>query len=89
MSITLSPEQEQLIQAQLATGRYSSQEEVLSVALLLLQKFSDDYATWLEETRQKVKIGLDQIERGEVLDSETVIAQLEQKIDRARRAGAS
>ncbi|MGL5065890.1 MAG: ribbon-helix-helix domain-containing protein [Microcoleus sp.] len=88
MSITLSPEQEQLILAQLATGRYSSREEVLSVALLLLQKFSDDYATWLEETRKKVEIGLAQIERGEVLDSETVIAQLEQKIDRAR-AGAS
>ncbi len=76
MSITLTPEQEQLIQAQLASGRYNSREEVLSVALLLLQKFSDDYAAWLEETRQKVKIGLAQIDRGEVLDSETVIARI-------------
>lgn len=86
MSITLTPEQEQLIQDQLATGRYNSREEVLSVALLLLQKLGDDYANWLEETRQKVKIGLAQIDRGEVLDSETVMAQLEQKLSQAREA---
>jgi antitoxin ParD1/3/4 len=34
----------------------------------------------LEELRQKIDVGLAQIERGEVVDGETVIAMLQEKI---------
>ncbi len=36
MSITLTPEQEEFIQAQLQTGQFSSAEEVVQAALQLL-----------------------------------------------------
>ncbi len=43
-----------------------------------------DYEQWLTETRPKVEVALQQIERGEVLDSETVINRLQEKLDQAR-----
>jgi hypothetical protein len=35
---------------------------------------------WLEETREKIAIGLAQIENGQVLDGKTVIEQLRAKV---------
>jgi hypothetical protein len=35
---------------------------------------------WLEETREKIAIGLAQIENGQVLDGKTVIEQLRVKV---------
>jgi putative addiction module CopG family antidote len=37
MSITFTPEQEQFIQAKLQTGQYQTVEEILAVALRLLE----------------------------------------------------
>jgi antitoxin ParD1/3/4 len=37
-------------------------------------------------TRQKVAVGLQQIEHGEVIDGEAVIARLQEKIKQARSA---
>jgi Arc/MetJ-type ribon-helix-helix transcriptional regulator len=41
MTITLQPEQEQFIQAQLATGCYTNAIEAIAEALLLLEKCND------------------------------------------------
>lgn len=49
----------------------------------LLEKLDREYAEWLEETRQKVAIGIDQLERGESLDAEQVIDGI---LDRFRQA---
>jgi antitoxin ParD1/3/4 len=55
-------------------------------AFQLLETWQQDYDEWLTITRQKVAIGLQQIERGEVIDGETVVASLQEKINRARAA---
>lgn len=86
MSITLKPEHEQFIQAQVQAGKFSTAEEALDVALRLLAKWSEGYADWVEETRQKVDLAVAQIDRGEVLDGEAVIAQLQAKLNQAREA---
>lgn len=39
MSVRLSPEQERLVQPKLQSGRYRSAEEVLGVALRLLDEY--------------------------------------------------
>ncbi|BAY07570.1 ribbon-helix-helix domain-containing protein [Calothrix sp. NIES-2098] len=84
MNITLKPEIEQFIQAQIATGRYANAEDVISKALKLLAEWDKDYQEWEEETSKKIAVGLAQIERGEVLDSDLVMARLEEKIRKAR-----
>ena len=84
MNITLSSEQEQFIQSQIATGKYTNIQQVIDSALRLLEKQDQNYEQWLDETRQKVKVGLEQLERGDKVDGEVVIAQLEAKFQRMR-----
>ncbi|HLO86066.1 MAG TPA: type II toxin-antitoxin system ParD family antitoxin [Nostocaceae cyanobacterium] len=84
MHIQLKPETEELIQAYIATGKYSDADEVVIKALKLLSEWEKGYQQWVEETREKVAVGLAQIERGEVIDSEVVMARLQEKIRIAR-----
>lgn len=84
MNITLSSEQEQFIQSQIARGKYTNIQQVIDSALKLLEKQDRNYEQWLNETRQKVKVGLEQLERGDKVDGEVVIAQLEAKFQRMR-----
>jgi antitoxin ParD1/3/4 len=85
MNITLSPEQEQFIQTQINKGKYTNSQQIIDKALELLAKQEQEYEKWLNETRQKVQVGLEQLERGEKVDGEIVIAQLEEKFKRLRQ----
>ncbi len=49
MSITLTKTQEQFIQTKLRTGKYRSAEEVLEVALRLLDEYDRADAAWVED----------------------------------------
>ncbi|MEH2012295.1 type II toxin-antitoxin system ParD family antitoxin [Nostoc sp.] len=84
MNITLKPEIEQFIQAQIATGRYANAEEVISKALKLLEKQDKQYQEWEEETRRKVDVAIAELERGEGLDGETVVMQILDRFQKAR-----
>lgn len=86
MNISLKPEQEQFIQTQIAKGRFANPDEVVGRALKLMEVWEQEYEQWLNETRQKVEVGLAQIERGEVLDGEAVIARLRDKLRQAHEA---
>lgn len=84
MNIQLKPELEQYIQAQVATGRYDSAEEVISKALKLLAKWDKGYQQWVEETREKVEVAIEQLDRGEGSDVEVVVERLRDKLRKAR-----
>lgn len=86
INISLKPEHEQFIQAQIASGRFTNPDEVIDLAFKVLEKLDTEYIQWLEQTRQKVEVGLAQIERGEVIDSEVVIDRLREKLRKAREA---
>ena len=61
MNITLKPEEEQLIQEKLRSGKYQTAYEVIVEALRLLAERDKYYQKWVEETRQKVVVGLQQL----------------------------
>ncbi|WP_310484771.1 type II toxin-antitoxin system ParD family antitoxin [Chamaesiphon sp. VAR_48_metabat_403] len=84
MSITLQPEQERFIQEQVARGRFKSANEVLAHALILLEQEYQEDEAWIEDVRQKVDEARAEVERGEVLPLETVMAQLQEKFRQAR-----
>ncbi|MBD2458618.1 type II toxin-antitoxin system ParD family antitoxin [Nostoc sp. FACHB-87] len=84
MNIQLKPELEQIIEAQIATGRYSNPEEVISKALKLLLEWEQGYQQWVEETRQKVEVAIEQLDRGEGIEGEIVIERLRSKLRQAR-----
>ncbi len=86
MNISLTTEQAKFIQEKIQTGRYSTTEQVINEALRLLEKRERHYQTWLEETRQKAVVGIEQLERGEGIEGEIVIANLREKLAKAREA---
>ncbi|MFB8787379.1 MAG: type II toxin-antitoxin system ParD family antitoxin [Potamolinea sp.] len=86
MNISLTTEQAKFIQEKIKTGRYSTTAQVINEALRLLEERERHYQTWLEETRQKAAVGIEQLERGEGIDGETVIANLRKKLAKAREA---
>jgi antitoxin ParD1/3/4 len=84
LNISLTPELEGFINTRVASGRYQSASEVVREGLRLLQEKEDERRAALDEVRRKIKIGLDQIKRGEVLDGEEVFTELERR-SRERR----
>jgi len=88
MDIILKPEQEQLIKAKLNSGKYTTVEEVIAEALLLLDKRDKHYQKWVEDTRQKVGVGIAQLDRGEGIEVQTVINKLKEKVTFAKKRKA-
>ena len=84
MNIKIKPELEQIIQAQIATGRYTNPEDVISKALKLLLEWDKGYQNWVEETRENVDVAIEQLDRGEGINGEVVISQLRDKLREAR-----
>jgi len=84
MSITLTLEQERLVQNLLATGKYRESGEVIQAALTLLEEYGAQYELWIDDTRSKVEVGIQELERGEGIELDVVMAKLRTKIERAR-----
>ena len=58
MNITLTPEQEQFIKTKLKTGKYRNEEELLEIALKLLDEYERSDAEWVENVRVKIDAAL-------------------------------
>lgn len=84
MNIQLKPEDEHFIQTQIARGKYESASEVISKALKLLEEWDKGYQNWVEETRQKVEIAVEQLDRGEGIDGEVVVERLREKLRQSK-----
>jgi antitoxin ParD1/3/4 len=81
MSLSLTPELEQAIVEKVKSGRYQSVDEVLLEGLRLLEERDralDEQQ--LEELRQKIAVGTEQIAKGQVTDGEIVFEKLRTKI---------
>ena len=76
MNIQLQPKQEEFIQKQLSTGKFDSPEQVIDAAFKVLENLQDDYWQWVDETRQKIDVAIQELDNGEGLDGETVMNDL-------------
>lgn len=54
MSISLTPDQERFIQTKLQAGKYRCAQEVLEIALRLLDEYDRAEAEWVEDVREKI-----------------------------------
>jgi antitoxin ParD1/3/4 len=84
MSITLNSEQETMVANLIATGSFQTADEVLQVALKLLEKERQSYQSWIVQTRDLVTEGIESLERGEGVDGETVVNDLLAKLRQAK-----
>jgi Arc/MetJ-type ribon-helix-helix transcriptional regulator len=77
MAIQLNPEQEHRIAEALRTGAYQSPDDVIDHALDVLQEQDE----WLIANRQaleeKIRTGIDELERGEGIPEHELDAYLE------------
>jgi Arc/MetJ-type ribon-helix-helix transcriptional regulator len=96
MQITLSSQQSQVLESLAQQGGYSSLDDAIDTALVLLaeqinQQTSEatpEYLAWVEQTRLKIEEGVQAAERGDVLDANVVLARLRSKVEAARIASA-
>jgi antitoxin ParD1/3/4 len=80
MSITLNHEQETIVANLIATGSFQTADEVLQVALTLLEKERQSYRDWVAQTRNLVTEGIESLDRGEGVDGEIVVNDLLAKL---------
>ena len=78
MTVTLTPDQEKFIEERMNKAGYSSPEKVLEEGLRLIEA-KEEYERRLIELRREIQIGIDQINRGEVVDGREAIAEILEK----------
>lgn len=74
MNVNLPPDQQAFIENLVQSGRYASADDAISECVRLLVS--------REQLRDQVNVGVEQADRGELVDHETVFADL-----RTRAAG--
>ena len=86
MNVSLTPELEKLVASKVQSGRYQSASEVIREGLRLLEDQDRLREAQLGEVRRKVQMGLDQLDRGEGIPGDRVLADLKQKSASVRAA---
>ncbi len=74
MNVNLTPEQESLVQAKIATGKYQSTEQVIEVAFRLLEEYERAESEWALLVREKVQAAIERAEEEPPLDGELFVS---------------
>jgi antitoxin ParD1/3/4 len=86
MSISLTPDQERFIQTKLEVGKYRSAEEILEMALRLLDEYDRADAEWVEEVRAKIDAAIEASTHTPPIDGETFVNQILERFQQANQA---
>ena len=81
MTLNLTPELEQLVQAKMQSGRFSSASEVVTEALRLMEEHAEARVIRLEELHRHIDQSLAEHQRGEGVDGETFMKNLLDDLD--------
>ncbi len=81
-NLSLPPDLEEFVSGAIASGKYSTQGDVLREALTLLRDRERLRELRLQELRKEVQLGLEQSERGECgpLDLEDIKTEVRQRL---------
>ena len=88
MTIFLSSELEEIVNASVSSGQFNSSGEVIRAGLQLLQEQNMLRQIKLEQLRKDIAIGIEAADRGEValLDVEAIIAEGHKRLaERSRK----
>jgi antitoxin ParD1/3/4 len=81
MNVNLTPELERFVQQKVETGRYNSASEVVREALRLLEQKEQLRQLQILELRKRIAEGLTSLDRGEAVDGEQFLDELEGGLD--------
>ena len=79
MNVSLSTELEHFVAERVKYGGFKSESELIAEAIHALQEREAVLAKEREWLRKELQIGIDQINRGEVIDGEVAMERLRQK----------
>ena len=80
--MTLKPEQEQVIQDLLATGKFNNADEIIDTALQLLAE-NYSYQQWTQEVRELITEAYTASQHTPPIDGETFVASLLERFEQA------
>ena len=86
MSISLTPDQERFVQSKLQAGKYRSAEEILELALQLLDEYDRSSAEWVEDVRVKVDAAIEASNHTAPIDGETFVNGILERFQQAHQA---
>jgi len=89
LNVSLTPELEKFVQARVKSGRYQTASEVVREALRLLETHEQTYEEALARVRAKLKRGIEQAERGQLIDADEVFEELRRRSAQWRKRKAS
>lgn len=84
MSTSVTPDQERFIQTKLQTGKYGSAEEVLEIALRLLDEYDRAEAEWVEDVRAKIDAAVEVSEHTAPVDGEMFVNGILERFQQAQ-----
>lgn len=85
VNVSLTPELARFVEAKVDAGTYASASEVVREGLRLLLEQERLRDARLQELREKVRVGLDQARRGELVDADTAFQDLDRELDEQER----
>jgi antitoxin ParD1/3/4 len=85
MNVSLTPELEKRIAEKVDSGLYNSASEVVREGLRLLFAAEETKARRLDRMRADIDVGLEQLDRGEGIRGERVLAEVTERLEARRR----
>jgi putative addiction module CopG family antidote len=80
MSLPLPPDLQQFADRQIASGKYTSLDEMMLAGLRVLAEQEQIYQGRFEELQREVLLGVLEAERGELLDATSEIEAIRQRL---------
>ena len=84
LNVSLTPELKQFVESCVASGRYRNAGEVIREGLRLLGEREQAREAAREELRTKLGRGIEQADRGELIDGDAVFEEIRQLSARRR-----
>ena len=85
LQIALSPDQERFIEDRIASGRYLTPSEMIDEGLRLLKEREIIRQAAIVELKQEIQFGIDEADRGDLVDGEEVFLEIERLSAERRR----
>ena len=79
MEVSISSEFQQFIERQVSLGAYTTPSEVIGDALRLLQLHDREREALVNDLRQKIAVGIEQLDRGDSIGAGEVFDELRRR----------
>ena len=85
-NIALTSHLDDFVQTKIDSGRYQSASEVVRESLRIMEQHDQDRTRVLAEFGEKIRAGYEQIQKGQTIDPDEVLAEIKSMSKAGRRA---